>query len=148
MNISAKNIIWSAISVAFGIIFISIVVLILFTVGEKGYQFGNSVFREEAIATGAPVEVLVEIKSGMSDYDVAKYMKEKGLVKDENVFFTQIILSDYRKKYVAGEYMLNTGMLPTEILETICSGEFYVEPEAPETETGSESATEKEGASQ
>ncbi len=129
-NKSIKNIIGSVISVSVGIIFFVLVVMLLFFVGKKSFSFGQAVFDERAVSGGLGKNVLVDIDKNMTDRDVAKYMKAKGLVEDENVFFVQIILSDYKNKYVAGSYMLNTNMKPTEILQKICSGEFYVDPDA------------------
>jgi UPF0755 protein len=84
----------------------------------------------------------VEVKKGMTDDAIAKLMFESGLVEDQNVFFVQIKLSEYSKKYVPGKYMLNTNMTPTELLAKICSGETYLPPETV-TENNVESTIEE-----
>lgn len=128
MKISAKNIVLSLISISFGIIFFCLVIMVLVWAGRTGYDFGHAIFVEEAVSDGLGRDVIVDVTADMTDKDVAKYIKEKGLVEDEKVFLVQIFLSDYKNKYVAGKYKLNTNMKPTEILKTLCSGDFYVDP--------------------
>ena len=128
MNKSIKNIVFSIISISFGVIFFVLSVMLLFTAGKKAYEFGEAVFVEAPASEGLGSNILVTIDKKMDTAALAKYFEEKGLVKDKNVFYVQTILSDYNKKYVAGQYMLNTNMKPTELLKKICSGEFYVDP--------------------
>ena len=43
----------------------------------------------------------------------------KALVKDKTCFYYQIILSDYKDKFVGGTYTLNTAMTPTEMMKVL-----------------------------
>ena len=44
---------------------------------------------------------------------------EKGLISDEKIFYFQVKLSDYKDKFKAGTYSLNTGMKPTDIMKIL-----------------------------
>lgn len=142
MNFSPKNIIFSIVSASIGIIVFSICVLFVFNVGNRAYSFGYNIFNEKPMSEGLGHSVLVEVKKGMTDDAIAKLMFESGLVEDQNVFFVQIKLSEYSKKYVPGKYMLNTNMTPTELLAKICSGETYL-PLETVTENNVESTIEE-----
>ena len=44
---------------------------------------------------------------------------EKGLISDEKIFYFQVKLSDYKDKFKAGTYSLNTGMKPTDMMKIL-----------------------------
>ena len=44
---------------------------------------------------------------------------EKGLISDEKLFYFQVKLSDYKDKFKAGTYSLNTGMKPTDMMKIL-----------------------------
>jgi len=142
MERSVKNVIQSVIVALIGIIIFAVCLAVVFEVGKIGYNFGYNVFNEKPVSSGLGKNVVVNLNKDMTSSDISKYMADNGLVEDKNVFYVQILLSDYKDKYVPGKYLLNTNMKPTQILETICSGEFYSETtesvitnENPEKET-------------
>jgi UPF0755 protein len=95
-------------------------VLIIFTAGSKAYTFGHSIFDEEAVTSEVNArEVTVTISDDVSAKQLSKLLYEKGLVKDKTTFYFQIILSDYKDKFVGGTYTLTTSMKPTEIMEIL-----------------------------
>ena len=128
MQKSIKNIVLSVISASAGIIFFVLALMLLFFAGKKGYAFGEAVFLEKPASAGLGSNILVSVEKDMDARKLADYFEKKGLVEDDMVFYVQILLSDYNKKFVPGQYMLNTNMKPTEMLQKICSGEFYVDP--------------------
>ena len=44
---------------------------------------------------------------------------KKGLISDEKIFYFQVKLSDYKDKFKAGTYSLNTGMKPTDMMKIL-----------------------------
>ena len=54
-----------------------------------------------------------------ANYKRYKALYDKGLVKDKTCFYYQIILSDYKDKFVGGTYTLNTAMTPTEMMKVL-----------------------------
>ena len=101
------------------------------------YDFGFRVFTEDAIDDEEDAQdVLIQIKEGMSDYDIALAMEEKGLIRDANLFWIQLALFEYSGKLEPGVYTLDTSMTPKEIMVAIV--------EAAEEEAEEESETEEE----
>ena len=84
------------------------------------YDFGFRVFTEDAIDDeGDGKTVLIQIKEGMSDHDIAVVMEEKGLIRDANLFWIQLALFEYSGKLEPGVYTLETSMTPEEIMVAI-----------------------------
>ncbi len=84
------------------------------------YDFGFRVFTEDAIDDEEDGKtVLIQIKEGMSDYDIAVVMEEKGLIRDANLFWIQLALFEYSGKLEPGVYTLETSMTPKEIMVAI-----------------------------
>ena len=109
------------ISIAINIIVVIIAVIIMYVIGSKGFQFGAAIFDERAVDTVENArEVEVTIPVNITDSKIADTMYEKGLVEDKTVFKIQIALSEYKGKFKAGTYTLNTSMKPTEIMESLC----------------------------
>lgn len=109
------------ISIAINVIVVIIAVIIMYVIGSKGFQFGASIFDERAVDTVENArEVEVTIPVNITDSKIADIMYEKGLVEDKTVFKIQIALSEYKGKFKAGTYTLNTSMKPTEIMESLC----------------------------
>ena len=98
--------------VSLNVIVIAVGVFIIFTAGSKAYTFAVS---SEAQAR----ETQVTISDGITSKQLAKLLYDKGLVKDKTCFYYQIILSDYKDKFVGGTYTLNTAMTPTEMMKVL-----------------------------
>ena len=101
--------------VSLNVIVIAVGVFIIFTAGSKAYTFGHNIYDEEAQAR----ETQVTISDGITSKQLAKLLYDKGLVKDKTCFYYQIILSDYKDKFVGGTYTLNTAMTPTEMMKVL-----------------------------
>ncbi|MGN0407316.1 MAG: endolytic transglycosylase MltG [Bacteroides sp.] len=109
------------ISIAINIIVVIIAVIIMYVIGSKGFQFGAAIFDEQSVDKVENArEVEVTIPVNITDSKIADIMYEKGLVEDKTVFKIQIALSEYKGKFKAGTYTLNTSMKPTEIMESLC----------------------------
>ena len=97
---------------------------IIFTAGSKAYTFGHNIFDEEAVSSEAQArETQVTISDGITSKQLAKLLYDKGLVKDKTCFYYQIILSDYKDKFVGGTYTLNTAMTPTEMMKVLAGAD-------------------------
>ncbi len=101
------------------LIFVTLVLLLILMV-QFLYDFGQKIFREEArTSTENAVLVEVVVPEDASAMSVAKLMEENGLVEDSKLFYVQILLSDYKDKFVPGVYTLSTDMKPSELMMTI-----------------------------
>lgn len=109
------------ISITLNAVIILAGVYLIFTAGNKAYSFGHNIFNEEAVTTQANArEVSVTVTASDTSKSIAKTLYNKGLVKDETIAYLQIILSDYKDKFQAGTYELDTSMKPSEMFEIMC----------------------------
>lgn len=110
------------VTIAVDIILVLVAVFIMFWAGSKAYTFGHSIFDEQSVDTVENArETEVTIPENVSAGQLAKIMYEKGLTKDQNIFYFQVKLSEYDGKFAAGTYTLNTSMKPTEIMKTLAT---------------------------
>lgn len=107
------------IKIAFSLLIFLFVVYVAVRLGQTGYDFGYRVFTEEAAEAAPGQDVMVQIKPGMSNYEIAQKLEEKGIVRDGSLFFIQLTLSAYSKKMEPGVYTLNTSMTAKEIMVAI-----------------------------
>ena len=80
------------ISVAFKIMIALFVIAATVKLGGIGYDFGYRVFTESAIDKEPGKDVLVQVREDTSARELGKTLEEKGLVRDGNLFFLQIVL--------------------------------------------------------
>lgn len=107
-------------TIAVDIILVLVAAFVMFWAGSKAYTFGHNIFDEQSVDTTANArETEVTIPENVSAGQLAKIMYEKGLTKDQNIFYFQVKLSEYDGKFIAGTYTLNTSMKPTEIMKTL-----------------------------
>lgn len=110
------------VTITMDIILVLIAALVMFWAGSKAYTFGHNIFDEQSVDTAENArETEVVIPENVSASQLAKIMYEKGLAKDQNIFYFQVKLSEYDGKFVAGTYTLNTSMKPTEIMKILAA---------------------------
>lgn len=83
------------------------------------YDYGYRVFTESPVSVGEGRTISVEIKDDQSAMDIGKMLKQKGLIRDERIFYLQELLSEYHDKEVPGIYDLSTAMTAEEMLAVI-----------------------------
>ena len=102
------------VDISFNLIVLVIGIIIVCTAGSKAYSFGHNIFYEEAVSTEESArEVEVTIKDGITEKQLANLLYAKG--------YLQIKLSDYKGKFVAGTYTLDTSMKPTQMMLILCN---------------------------
>ncbi len=92
---------------------------LLFLAGYLGYGYVKRALEPVSSET---VYTIVDIPKGASFKNVAKLLKEKGLIRSEELFW---MLAWYRKELnliKAGEYKLSPSMTPERILNVLVSG--------------------------
>ena len=85
-------------------------------VGTYCYDFGYRIFTEEAIDEEPGRDVVIQITDDMSGMDIAKELKDKGLIQDARLFYVQLKVSAYSKKINPGVYTLNTSMQARDMM--------------------------------
>lgn len=94
----------------------------IFLLCKTAYSFGYVVFKQEPMAKAPGQAVTVVIPESSSVVDIGEILEKKGLVESPFMFAIQEYLSTYHGDLQAGTYMLNTSMIPDEIM-AILSGE-------------------------
>ena len=91
----------------------------IYTKTMAAYDFGYRVFTEPAISPAPGREVKISITEGKKPMEIAKLLEEKGLVRDHNLAFLQILASPYREGMEPGVYTVTTAMTTDEILKAM-----------------------------
>lgn len=126
-----NKVLFSFIHTGITVIVILLVVYFGVQLASIGYDFGYRVFTESAVDQAPGKDALIQVKEDMSEYDVAKLLEERGVIRDARLFFIQFKLSIYKGDAVPGVYTVNSSMTPQEIMATICP-----EPEEDTEEDG------------
>lgn len=124
---SVKRIALGIINTAIRIMILAVVVVYVYKTALVAYDFGYRIFAEEPMAYGNGYDVEITIPMGKNSREVGKILEQHGLIRDENLFFFQELLSAYHGKVQPGTYTLNTAMDTTEML-AVMSADFE-EPE-------------------
>lgn len=111
------------IRVAFSILLILLVVYATIEVSGIGYDFGYRAFTEPAMEEEPGRDVMVQIKDGMTDAEVAEMLLNKGLIRNDMLFRVQLKLYEYSGEMQPGLYTLNTSMTPTELMVALSTVE-------------------------
>lgn len=104
------------VSISFSVLVILLVLIGFVKVGTYCYDFGYRIFTEEAIDEEPGRDVVIQITDDMSGMDIAKELKDKGLIQDARLFYIQLKLSTYSKKINPGVYTLNTSMQARDMM--------------------------------
>ena len=78
MNLN--KVVFRFVSISFSILVILLVLIGFVKIGTYCYDFGYRVFTEAPVDAEPGRDVIVQISDDMSDMDIAKELKEKGLV--------------------------------------------------------------------
>lgn len=104
-----------------------IIVLIVFVVLQLAmiaYDLGYRIFTEPAVDLAPGRDVMVEVESGMSDWELGTELEEKGLVENHFLFTVQLKLFGYTKDIKTGIYTLNTSMTAKEMMQIMAKEEI------------------------
>ena len=98
----------------------AVVIIVVFKLAVGAYDFGFQVFADIPKDEGDGRTVSVVISADQDSKDVGKLLENKGLIDNENVFYVQEMLSEYKGQIKPGTYELNTAMSVEEMLEIMC----------------------------
>ena len=99
-------------------------VLVIFLMYEgitRGYHYGHEIFAPSALSEEPGTDREVTVKDGDTASDVARKLKEKGLIKDD--FIVVIQTKFYEYKIHPGTYIFNTSMNSKDMLKLIDENE-------------------------
>ena len=116
----AQNIAGGAVGTIFNVVLIIVAVMLIYYLAVSAYQYGVRIYGEPAISEEPGTEINVTITDGMDFKGIAKQLCEKGLVREERLFYIQERLSNYSEDgFVAGDYVLSTAMTPDEMMDVM-----------------------------
>ena len=126
-----RDIITTVLSAVIKILVAVWLVNFIYTKAVEAYDFGYRVFTEPAMSKAPGKDVTVAITEGKSDKAIAQTLYDKGLTRDANLAYLQILASEYREKITPGVYELNTSMTMEEIMQVL-AGNYVEETEEEE----------------
>ncbi len=118
-----KKMIWGVVKGIFKIAIALAVVILIYNLGLKAYDFGYRIFAEEPVELGTGRTVSVSIVEGKSVSEIGEILEEKGLIRDAKLFYFQEMFSEYKGELKPGVYELSTGMTPYEMMEIMSASD-------------------------
>lgn len=118
-----KKIVWGVVKGIFKIALALAVVLLVYNLALKAYDFGYRIFAEEPIEAGAGRTISVSIVEGKTVSEIGEILEEKGLIRDSKVFYFQEMFSEYKGDLKPGVYELSTNMTPFEMMEIMSASD-------------------------
>ncbi len=122
-----KKMIWGVVKGILKIALALAVVLLIYNLGIKAYDFGYRIFAEEPMELGNGRVVSVSIVEGKTVAEIGDILEEKGLIRDARLFYFQEMFSEYRGELKPGVYELSTGMTPYEMMAIMAATEEETE---------------------
>lgn len=99
------------------------VVLLIYNLALKAYDFGYRIFAEEPMELGTGRTISVSIVEGRTVKEIGEILEEKGLIRDAKLFYFQEMFSEYKGELKPGVYELSTGMTPYEMMAIMSAPE-------------------------
>ncbi|MBO5326400.1 MAG: endolytic transglycosylase MltG [Lachnospiraceae bacterium] len=118
-----KKMIWGVVKGIFKIAVTLAIVILIYNLGLKAYDFGYRIFAEEPVELGTGRTVSVSIVEGKSVSEIGDILEEKGLIRDAKLFYFQEMFSEYKGELKPGVYELSTGMTPYEMMEIMSASD-------------------------
>ena len=98
-----------------------LIILVIYILGSKSYQFGRTIFSKDGFKEAPGEEIEVVVVQGDTVADIADELYEKKVIGDKNVFRIQAFL--YEAKLKPGLYNVSNAASGEEIIELLSSGE-------------------------
>jgi UPF0755 protein len=137
-EMNLNKVVFRFVSISFSILVILLVLIGFVKIGTYCYDFGYRVDAEPGR------DVVVQISDDMSDMDIAKELKEKGLVENAKLFFVQLKVSAYSGRLHSGVYTLNTSMTTRDMMVLMAAEPEQSSTDDTETVTGTTEETTEE----
>lgn len=124
-----KKMIWGVVKGILKIALALAVVLLIYNLGIKAYDFGYRIFADEPMELGEGRTISVSIVEGKTVAEIGDILEEKGLIRDADLFYFQEMFSEYSGDLKPGVYELSTGMTPYEMMAIMAATDEETEEE-------------------
>ena len=139
-----KKVISAILGVGVNIIIYALAIFVLFRAGAFAYDFSYEVFGEPVVSEYADEEVRIVIEAGDGGRDIAKKLKDKGVITSEAAFIIKARLSNASMK--PGTYVVKANMSADDMMELMSDdANSVVKPKTAESQEGSETESETDG---
>ena len=98
-----------------------LIILVIYIIGNKSYQFGRTIFSKEGYKPAPGEEIEVVVSEGDTVADVTEQLLKKEVIGDRYVFRIQSFL--YEAKFKPGIYNVSNAASGEEIIEILSSSE-------------------------
>ncbi len=120
---NAKQVVSAFVGMIFKVVISIIVIMVVYRVAITAYTFGYDVFQDLPVDIESQARTVnVTIMEGKSNAEIGEILQKAGLIKNDKVFYVQLLLSDYKDSIKPGIYELNTSMNSEEIMQAIAPG--------------------------
>ena len=126
---SANKVVFRFVSISFTILILLVVFIGVFKASTYCYDFGYRIFTEQPVSKEPGRDVVVQISSEDSAFEIGDILEEKGLVRDSLLYTAQYYLSAYVGDLIPGMYTLNTSMTAKEMMIVMSTPVEEVESE-------------------
>lgn len=122
-----RDMLTTILSAIIKIIVIMWLVSFIVSKATDAFNFGYRVFTEEPMSPAPGRDVSVALTEGKTEKALALTLEEKGLVRDSNLAYVQILCSEYKNTLEPGVYTLNTSMTLEEMMYAMSPSEHEEE---------------------
>jgi UPF0755 protein len=98
------------------VVIVFVIVSYVYQAVVAAYDFGYRVFAEEPISRSGGRTITVAVPEDYTVRGLAEMLKDRGLIRDVNLFLVQEFLSEYRGEIKPGIYDLSTIMTAEEMM--------------------------------
>lgn len=116
---SVKYLIGAVFETALKVLVLAAVIMFVFRASVTAYDFGYRVFVDRPVSSSEGRTITIGIAEDADIMDIAKMLKERGLIADEKLFVVQEFLSAYHNEILPGIYDLSTNMTAEQMLEVM-----------------------------
>ena len=121
------------ISISAKLLIYALVFFLMYEGAIRGYRFGHEVFSPQAVSEAPGRDYSCVIQEKETVRQLAKELKEEGLIRDSYVFLVQAKLYEYELH--PGTYVLNSSMTSKEMLQKIDGNRTDTEDGAKENDS-------------
>ncbi|MCL2051970.1 MAG: endolytic transglycosylase MltG [Lachnospiraceae bacterium] len=99
------------------VIVLFLIVTFVYRTAVTAYDFGYRVFAEEPISRSGGRTITVAVAEDYTVRGLAEMLKDRGLIRDADLFVVQELLSEHHGEIKPGIYDLSTIMTVAEMLQ-------------------------------
>ena len=104
-----------------GVVLVMIISFVYQT-AVTAYDFGYRVFAEEPVSRSGGRTITIAVPEDYTVRGLAEMLKDRGLIRDADLFVVQELLSEHRGEIKPGIYDLSTVMTATEMMAVMAAG--------------------------